>query len=575
MSPARGLTGASAVLGGLPDRPTPARLLLALARLDGRAVLLGTLSAVLALSAQALLPLTIGWTVDSVLARDTVALHLHAGMVLGCGLVQAVANVLSDRCAVAASLAAVYGTIGALNRQTCRLGRQLVHRTSVSGVVSLAVGDVPQLGAAMSVISRGTAGVVASATATAILWSISWYIGLVVLIGTATAASLLVTLIRPLHRGQRSLRVYQGELAAHAVDTLAGLRILRGIGGEEGFAQRYRASSQRVRRAGLHISRVEARFAAFEVLLPGLLLVGTAWLGAHQVATGRMSVGELVAAFGYIAFLAIPLRAVIDAADKMTRGHVAARRLGAFLSLNAATQPEPPLPDVSGRGEVLAEPISGLRLRPGRLTVVACADSGDAVTLAERLGDLAPSEVCYGGVPLRDSRPREVCRLLLVVDDGSYVFAGPLRRELDPADRAEHDERLLLAAIETADARDIVDGLPHGLDTEIVTPAYEFSGGQLQRLRLARALMADPAVLVLREPTSAVDAHTEARIADRLRICRPQRSTVVFCTSPLMLDRADHVAFVVDGHVVAEGTHDQLLADRRYRHLVARGGGSS
>ncbi|MFE6127037.1 ABC transporter transmembrane domain-containing protein [Streptomyces sp. NPDC056437] len=567
------LTGSSPVLGGLPDSPTPTRLLLALARIDCLAVLWGTLTAVLALVAQALLPLTIGWTVDSVLSRDTVALHMHAGLILGCGVVHALANVLSDRCAVAASLAAVYGTIGLLNRQTCRLGRQLVHRTTTSDVVSLAVGDIPHLGAAMSVIGRGTAGVAASATATAILWSITWYIGLMALIWTAAAASLLITLIKSLHGRQQSLRSCQGELAAHAIDTLGGLRILRGIGGEQGFAQRYRASSQRARRAGLHVSRVEACFAASEVLLPGLLLVGAGSLGAHQVAAGRMSIGELVATFGYIAFLAIPLRAVIDAADKVAKGHVAARRLASFLSLNTATRPGRPLTGASERSEVLEEPASGLRLKPGQFTAVVCADPADATTLADRLGGFVPSEVRYGGAPLRESLPREMRHLLLVVDDGSHMFAGPLRRELDPVGRAEHDEHLLLAAIETADAGDIIDGLPHGLDTEIVTPAYEFSGGQLQRLRLARALMVDPAVLILREPTSAVDAHTEARIADRLRDCRPDRSTVVFCTSPLTLGRAVHVVFVVDGHVVAEGTHDQLLTDQCYRDLVARGGG--
>jgi ABC-type multidrug transport system fused ATPase/permease subunit len=99
----------------------------------------------------------------------------------------------------------------------------------------------------------------------------------------------------------------------------------------------------------------------------------------------------------------------------------------------------------------------------------------------------------------------------------------------------------------------------------------EFSGGQQQRLRLARALAAEPEVLILVEPTSAVDAHTEARIAQRLGPARRGRTTVVCTTSPLVLDRVDQVAFVVDGQVVAEGTHEELLAaEPNYRATVTR-----
>ena len=143
------------------------------------------------------------------------------------------------------------------------------------------------------------------------------------------------------------------------------------------------------------------------------------------------------------------------------------------------------------------------------------------------------------------------------------LFSGRLREELGtgPVDEA----------LETACAADVLEALPDGLDTELEERGRQLSGGQRQRLVLARALAADPEVLVLDEPTSAVDAHTEARIADRLHRMRSGRTTVVLTTSPLMLDRADVVALLVDGSVVATGTHRELLQEPAYRAVVLRG----
>ncbi|MCC3765407.1 ATP-binding cassette domain-containing protein [Glycomyces sp. TRM65418] len=116
-----------------------------------------------------------------------------------------------------------------------------------------------------------------------------------------------------------------------------------------------------------------------------------------------------------------------------------------------------------------------------------------------------------------------------------------------------------------------MDALPHGIDTELDNQARTLSGGQRQRLRLARALASDPEVLLLHEPTSAVDSHTEARIAERLTAARRGRTTAVASVSPLWLGRADAVAFVQDGKVVATGAHAELAAARPdYRALVNR-----
>jgi ABC-type bacteriocin/lantibiotic exporter with double-glycine peptidase domain len=162
-----------------------------------------------------------------------------------------------------------------------------------------------------------------------------------------------------------------------------------------------------------------------------------------------------------------------------------------------------------------------------------------------------------------------VRRAIVVSDANATLFSGRLRDELDVRGDATDDD--LLRAITTASAEDVMDTLDEGLDAEVEERGRSFSGGQRQRLVLARALAADPDVLVLVEPTSAVDAHTEARIAERLLEHRAGRTTVVTTASPLLLDRADEVALMHRGQVVATGRHRDLLTDPRYRRVVARG----
>jgi ABC-type multidrug transport system fused ATPase/permease subunit len=163
-----------------------------------------------------------------------------------------------------------------------------------------------------------------------------------------------------------------------------------------------------------------------------------------------------------------------------------------------------------------------------------------------------------------------VRRRVLVSEHDPRLFTGRLGDELDPTGTAPPER--VLAAVETASTVDVLEALPDGLATEVAERGRSFSGGQRQRLVLARALVADPEILVLVEPTSAVDAHTEARIADLLAAARAGRATVVCTTSPLLLDRADKVALVAGGRVVAEGTHRDLLdTEPRYRAVVTRG----
>src|SRR6185312_12909356 len=167
----------------------------------------------------------------------------------------------------------------------------------------------------------------------AILLSASTLLGLVVLLGVPVLVASLSTVIRPLQARQREQREQVGQLTAVGADTVAGLRVLRGIGGERVFLDRYRRRSAEVRRAGVRVALPQATLDSAQVLLPGIFVVVVTWLGARLAIQGQISPGELVAFYGYAAFLVIPLRVAAEAVDKVTRAHVGAQRMLAILRI--------------------------------------------------------------------------------------------------------------------------------------------------------------------------------------------------------------------------------------------------
>jgi ABC-type multidrug transport system fused ATPase/permease subunit len=262
------------------------------------------------------------------------------------------------------------------------------------------------------------------------------------------------------------------------------------------------------------------------------------------------------------------LRTATELANKLIRGLVAARRICAILALQPEmSDPADPIPEPATGA--LVDAGSGVRIQPGHLTAIVGDDPAHSALIADRLGRYSEGEVTLSGIPLRDLRREVVRRRVLVADTAATLFSGQLRDQL--AGGRPLDDLTLWNALHMASAEDIVDALPERLGAALEERGRSLSGGQRQRLMLARALAADPDVLVLVEPTSAVDAHTEARIADRLGAARAGRTTVVVTASPLILDRVDHVAFLSEGLVVAEGTHRELLhIEPRYRAVVTR-----
>ncbi|WEH32006.1 ABC transporter ATP-binding protein [Streptomyces sp. AM 4-1-1] len=569
---------------GDPVTTSPVRFLVWLATRHRDSLVLATVFGVLCTLAQALVPVAIGLGIDrGLLPRDRGALLVWGGAVLLLGVLQAVVGTLRDRASATNRFGAAYRATQLVVRQATELGAELPRRASTGSVVAVSAMDVGSLGTAVEGTARGGGAIASILFASVFMLVTSWQLGLVVLVGVPLIVAAAARLMRLLHGRQERLRDRQGALTDLSVDIIDGLRVLRGIGGEDVYARHYRDASQDVRAEGVRVAATVAGIALLRVLLPGMLLVAIVWLGAYQVSTGRLEPGLLVAFYGYTVFLTQQLGQITTMLDQLTRATVAAHRILDLLALKpelpSGTRP---LPDEKLR---LHDPGSDLTVPPGRLLGVVCATDGDARALADRIGRYVDPAARHGETPLSDYRTEDVRGRVLVSDNRAALFSGRLGAELDIRDARDtsrgddgdgrdgrdggFDRAAVLRALEAASAEDVTDALPDGPAQEI-SGGREFSGGQQQRLRLARALLAGPEVLVLIDPTNALDAHTEGRVAGRLGPYRAGRTTVVFTTSPILLAHAEHVVFVQDGKAVAEGDHPSLLADPDYRGVVTR-----
>lgn len=532
-------------------------------------------------------PLPVGLAVQAVVDRDGGRLLLAGGLIMALGVLIALGDTMLHREAVTNWITAVARMQQLLARKTTELGSAMTRRVAAGEIVAVSTGDLEKIGWFVEAVSRFGASAVTTVAVAVALTVYQPELGVLVAIGVPLMALAVLPLLPPATRRADAQREKAGRATELAADTVAGLRVLRGIGGEELFLGRYRSASQEVRKAAVRSARMWSLISAVQVLLPGLLLIAVVWYGARLALDGTIAVGDLVTLYSAVAFLLFPLRHFEEIAQAYSFAKPSAKRTARVL---AQTRPSGGPAERQGATPAgdLHDPVSGLTLAAGRLTAVVCGDPDTAGRLAERLGGhppqhdedggdgTGPLSVVLGNTPL-DELPRDVAReAVLVQDKDPMLLSGTLGDLLDvPASGRVGATEALAAAqcgdVLTALAQASVDDAGDPMHTHITERGRSLSGGQRQRLALARSLVTDPEVLVLDEPTSAVDAHTEARIADGLREIRTGRTTVVLTSSPLLLDRAEQVVFLQEGKAVAEATHRELLHSHpAYRAVVTR-----
>jgi ABC-type multidrug transport system fused ATPase/permease subunit len=591
-----------------PDLRSPTRFLRWQLRQQAGVVVAATLVGVLWQLPMTVGPWLVGRAVDQgILAESVEATWFWTGLLLVVTVIGAVFGIAMHTLVVRSWLIALYGTTLLVTRKAVQLGHVLPRRTPTGEVLSVAASDADEFGGLTEITARALSQLVAYLAVAAIVLSTSLTMGLLVLAAAPLLVGIALPMLRPLHRRQETERQRSSALTSMATDIVAGLRILRGIGGEATFGRNYGRQSQLTRQAGVAAGVWQAVIEALGVLMSGLFLVLLMYVGTRAVDSGDLTVGELVSFLGYGLFMIGPIRTFFEFAQKVTRALVSARKAVAVLELEPPwREPADPV-SLPSSGDLVDE-ASGFVAKPGLLTVVVSGVPETSAELADRLGRWFPVEeepppledegtgrrtraerrvrreriaardaeraarlwgVTYGGVDLARVALSEVRRTVLVSDTSSQLFAGTLQEALDPHARLTRSEAE--RALRSAAAEDVYDALPGGWAGQLDERGRGLSGGQRQRLVLARALAADPQVLVLVEPTSAVDAHTEARIAAGVAAHRRGRTTVVTTVSPLWLHHADHVVLLSGGRVTAEGTHEALLqGDPEYRAVVAR-----
>ena len=601
-----------------PDAPLPhppslgaGALLRWLLRRAAVPVTLATLAACTSNIIQAIVPAFLGQALDAGIENGL------NGRVWGIGalllvlfVVYAIGDTMLSYFGVTAWMRTAFDVDRLVGRQISATGKDLSRQVSTGEVATIIASDADYLGKFIEHLPA-LLGAAASFLVVAVLMlRTSVSLGLIVILGMPLVAAIVTLVIRPLQKRQAVQREAQSAVTTITTDTVAGLRILRGIGGEDVFARRYRDASQELRRRGVEVASSQATLMTLQVLLPGLFAAIVVWVAARMAVAGSLTPGGLITFYGYTAYLSWPLWVFTSSVQDYTRAVVGARRLSRLLEVAPAAgslverlnlDPAAAHP-VSGD---LVDTDSGLRLKEGRMTALVCPDPQVSADLATRLGrftDAGPT-VTLAGRPLT-TMPLEQVRASVVVSGATaQLFTGTLREALDvrggpdpqpagledlvraeterttgadvdqqvrPQEREAPGDDRLIEAIGIADAGDVLTSLSEGLAGMITEKGRSLSGGQRQRVALARALLTEAPTLVLIEPTSALDSHTEARVAAQVHRARAGRTTVVVTASPLVLEACDEVVLLdSSGAELLRSTHRELMAMARDGHAQA------
>ncbi|MFF3981382.1 ABC transporter ATP-binding protein [Streptomyces sp. NPDC055808] len=444
-------------------------------------------------------------------------------------------------------------------------------------VLTIATEDADQTADIVEVVPILISSMISVLIAAVALGMASLRLGVLVIVGTVAILSVLSVMSKRIGTSTKEQQARVARAGAKVADLITGLRPLHGFGGNHAAFRSYRKVSTEAKEQSITVARVNGVYAGTALGLNAILAVSVTLTAGWLAFDGQVGIGQLVMAVGLAQFIMEPLRQFSDMPKYVMMARASAERMALVLSAPPVADPGSERVDPGGDLEIDCVRYGSLRglkfhVPAGEFTAIAAYEPRAAAEIASILAVRVPPDayegvVRVGGRQLAGLSVDSVREHILVNPYDGEIFAGTLRSNIDPSGTS----RMLPEAVEASLLTDVVALHRQGLDYEVRDRGSNLSGGQRQRLSLARALAADTDVLVLRDPTTAVDAVTEQLVARNLAELRRGRTTVVITSSPALLDAADRVLVVDDGVVTAEGTHRKLLAtDEAYSAAVTR-----
>ncbi|MFG3269842.1 ABC transporter ATP-binding protein [Streptomyces luteogriseus] len=444
-------------------------------------------------------------------------------------------------------------------------------------VLTIATEDADQTADIIEVVPLLISSLVAVLVAAVALGLADVRLGLLVIVGTVAILSILSVMSKRIGSSTQEQQARVARAGAKVADLITGLRPLHGFGGNHAAFRSYREVSTEAKRQSITVAKVNGAYAgtalALNAVLAGAVTLTAGWLAFE----GRITIGELVMAVGLAQFIMEPLKLFSEMPKYVMIARASAERMALVLSAPPVMTPGSERPPEGGDLEIDRVRHGTLtdlsfQVKAGEFVAIASYQPRAAADLAAVLAVRVPltayeGTVRIGDKDLADLSVEAVREHLLVNPYDGEIFAGTLRTNIDPSGTS----RSVPEAVEASMLTDVVALHREGLDYGVRDRGANLSGGQRQRLSLARALAADTDILVLHDPTTAVDAVTEQLVARNVAKLRRGRTTIVITSSPAFLDAADRVLILDAGAITAQDTHRNLLAnDQNYCSAVAR-----
>ncbi|MCB0976962.1 MAG: ABC transporter ATP-binding protein [Acidimicrobiales bacterium] len=468
----------------------------------------------------------------------------------------------------------------------CRLHFSFHDGQQTGQLMSRANNDLQQIQNAVVLVPLAVANLTTIAAVVVLLLMIDPVLTVLALGSLPLLNVLAQRFSRTLHPTMVAVQQESAELSAVVEETVAGIRVVKGFAAERTQARRLTVEADDLYEASMDGAKVRARYVPGLETLPNIGLILVLGYGGHQVMAGHLALGALVAFNAYVVLLVWPLRMLGWLVAMAQRAAASAQRVHEVLATDPeVVDPANPsaLPPSGGSVDFEGVHFSYGRSRPvidglslhipagQRLALVGATASGKSTIakLLPRFYDVERGAVRLDGIDVRDIAVHDLRRAVGLVFEDTFLFSDSIAANIAFAEPDASMERIERAA-RLAGAHAFITELPHGYDTEIGERGFSLSGGQRQRIAIARAILADPRVLILDDATSAVDPTKEHEIRDALTEVMAGRTTIVIAHRPATIALAERVVLVDEGRIVADGTHQSLLVgSERYREVLA------